>query len=262
MLQAILAKIQSAACAAIVALALAAAAPVVNEAQAVLPPLHQAAKDNDVKKMRQLIANGAIVDLKTEYGWTALHAAARGNADEAAQLLIDNGANVHEKNRRFSGITPLQFAASHNSREVGVRLLAAGAKMDAHVAAWLNATWIVKSFIVNGGNVNAEDGWGGHTLLHMASWSTDPIGEDNAMLFLIANGADVNATSGGGMTPLHGAARFNALSRAPVLIENGADVNAKDKDGETPLDYAIEKGHAKMQSLLRRHGGSCNKKCQ
>ena len=260
MLKAILVKIQSAACAALVALA-AVAAPVVSEAQEEFPPLHQAAKDNDVKKMRQLIANGAIVDLKFLSRWTALHVAAAENADEAAQLLIDSGANVHEKDRYSNGVTPLQFAASNNSHEVGIRLLAAGAEMDAHVAAWLNATGIVKSFIVNGGDINARNHWN-KTLLHMASWSTDPIGEDNAMLFLIVNGADVNATYGGGITPLHGAARFNALSRAPVLIENGADVNAKDEDGETPLDYAIEKGHAKMQSLLRRHGGSCNKKCQ
>ena len=260
MLKAILAKIQSAACAALVVLALAAAAPVVNEAQAVLPPLHQAAEDNDVKKMRQLIANGAIVDLKIGPGMTALHAAARGNADEAAQLLIDGGANIHAKIRVGDGLTPLQIASFHNSRKAGIRLLAAGAKMDAHIAAWLNATGIVKSFIVNGGDINARNHWN-QTLLHMASRSTDPIDEDNAMLFLIVNGADVNAEDNG-RTPLHGAARFNALSRAPVLIEYGADVNAKDKDGETPLDYAIEEGHAKMQSLLRRHGGSCNKKCQ
>ena len=53
-----------------------------------------------------------------------------------------------------------------------------------------------------------------------------------------------------------------------LLIANGAEVNAILNErasgwgpGWTPLDCAILKEHSGMQSLLRQHGGRCNKKC-
>ena len=57
------------------------------------------------------------------------------------------------------------------------------------------------------------------------------------------------------------AAWNNAAEVAKLLIDNGAEVNAKTKDGRTPLDLAIYEEHGAMQSLLRQHGGRCNKFC-
>jgi len=71
---------------------------------------------------------------------------------------------------------------------------------------------------------------------------------------LIAEGADLNAKTFGGVTPLHTAAGIGRKEIAELLIANGADVNAKGFGG-TPLDRAIKYNHTEIVDLLRKHGG-------
>jgi len=40
-----------------------------------------------------------------------------------------------------------------------------------------------------------------------------------------------------------------------LLIANGADVNAKTDRGRTPLDWTIMRKHPEIADLLRKHGG-------
>ena len=80
-------------------------------------------------------------------------------------------------------------------------------------------------------------------------------GSIEALKQAIADGADVNAKSDGGWTPLHQAASKGHKEVAELLIEKGADVNGKDDSGGTPLDVAIEFKHTETADLLRKHGG-------
>ena len=50
----------------------------------------------------------------------------------------------------------------------------------------------------------------------------------------LANGADVNAKTKSGTTPLHLAARKGNKVIAELLIESNADFDLWDKNGETP----------------------------
>ena len=43
---------------------------------------------------------------------------------------------------------------------------------------------------------------------------------------------------------------------ATVLLKNGANVNAKTKVGETPLSVAKAEGHARMVELLKANGAN------
>ena len=114
-----------------------------------------------------------------------------------------------------------------------------------HDAAYEGNIEAVKQHLVSGADVNAKTGVG-ETPMQIAYQK----GHTEIVELLIANGADGNA-KGDGQTPLHGAAYWGSKEIVQLLIAKGVDVNAKTNDGETPLDYA--KGET--ADLLRKHGG-------
>ena len=63
-------------------------------------------------------------------------------------------------------------------------------------------------------------------------------------------GADLEATDGYGLTPLHYAARRGDTKVVSLLVEVGVDVDAKTLDKETALHYAARGGDTKTVSLL------------
>jgi ankyrin repeat protein len=74
----------------------------------------------------------------------------------------------------------------------------------------------------------------------------------------LADGADVNAKSEFGTTPLHSTLREGDKEITKLLITNGADVNAKDSIVGTPLDYDNMYNRTEtneIADLLRKHGG-------
>ena len=108
----------------------------------------------------------------------------------------------------------------------------------------------VKQYLAAGTDVNAGGGLDDNgeplswTPLHHAAW----VGHKAIAELLIEKGADVNAQSPGGFTPLHSAATKKV---AELLIAEGADVNVTNGSGATPLDYAA----GETADLLRKHGG-------
>ena len=56
---------------------------------------------------------------------------------------------------------------------------------------------------------------------------------------LIAKGADINAKSRDGSTPLHSAAFLGHTEIAELLIQKGAEVNLKNYRDETALDVSV-----------------------
>ena len=86
----------------------------------------------------------------------------------------------------------------------------------------------VKTTIINGANVNARTEFG-ETPLHLSL-------DTKIAELLISKGADIHAKDGEfGMTPL-----FNAtVETSKLLVSKGADLNAKGKKGITPLAWAV-----------------------
>ena len=77
--------------------------------------------------------------------------------------------------------------------------------------------------------------------------------------FLLSRGADPNARTGGGLTPLHLAAQNGDVEMIGVLLSHGARVNATDRRGMTPLDQAVSHEHADAAASLRSHGGKARR---
>ena len=66
--------------------------------------------------------------------------------------------------------------------------------------------------------------------------------------FLIENGADINAKTAHGFTPLLYAAKRGDHSIIELLAVNGADIDMKDKAGLTPLMHLARNGYIDMVS--------------
>ena len=76
---------------------------------------------------------------------------------------------------------------------------------------------------------------------------------------LLAKGADVNAKSRYGLTPLECAVWNDHIELVKLLIERGADVNEKLDNNETALSIAESKNHSEIIQLLIQAGAKENK---
>jgi ankyrin repeat protein len=126
------------------------------------------------------------VDYKHHDDWTALHIASRLGNSETVNLLLSNGADVHD-NANFSA-TPLHLAACNGNLET------------------------VEILLSNGSYVNSKD-FIGRTALHDAVFSNHP----KVVEFLLSNGADVYDMNNYGLTALDLA---DDDSKIVTIIEN------------------------------------------
>ena len=77
------------------------------------------------------------------------------------------------------------------------------------------------------------------------NWNTEEFFKTStpkAVSACLQAGADLNARTKDGDTPLHVAAGYNENPAViTALLDAGADAKAKDESGRTPFDYAREK---------------------
>ncbi len=102
---------------------------------------------------------------------------------------------------------------------------------------------LAELLIARGADVNARSK-AGNTPLHSAAH--DDRATDVARL-LIAHGAEINATNDEGETPLHLAARWARVENVELLIAEGAELNLKNQAGDTPLDAAIRQWSVQVE---------------
>ena len=102
-------------------------------------------------------------------------------------------------------------------------------------------------------DVNARND-SGETPMHRAAWN----GHVDAMRWLQAQGADVNARNNGGRTPMHEAAWKGHVDAMRWLQAQGADVNARTDVGDTPMHWAAVGGHVDAMRWLQAQGADVN----
>lgn len=167
--------------------------------------LHDAARDGDIERVRDLIKAGEDVSRESR-GRSPLEVAVqRGRRDEGqsavVEFLISHGADTDTRDR--AGKTLLHHAVS-------------------------TVAPIVRHLLDAGVDVNATDN-SGNTPLSIAVQEDD----DEIFFLLLDHGADIELK--GYSTPLISATMNGHVARIEKLLDAGADVNGKNGDGHTAL---------------------------
>lgn len=151
-------------------------------------------------------------------------AAALGRSSQLERALADAAAATAYS---YDGWTALHLAAFFGQLDGAARLLEAGGRLAA----------VSRNPLAN-------------TPLHAAVAGR----HEDLSVFLIARGADVNATDSGGHTPLHIAAENGQLPVVEALLARGADPHAVDAEDKTPMSRAAVRNHTAVVDALNLKG--------
>jgi ankyrin repeat protein len=163
--------------------------------------------------------------LKASDGQTPLHVAAGKGYEDAAELLLGNGADVNAKDQ--FGATPLHAAIELPGlpapliNSPGGRLKKRGNRA------------LVELLIANKADIDAKDKHG-VTPLHLAAYH----GYGDIAELLLANHAQVDGGAISGETPLREAAHRGFNGIVELLLAHGARIDAKIEKGGAPSDQA------------------------
>lgn len=194
-------------------------------------PLQYAVCLNDTSITRWMIQQGANVNHQDGDGVTPLHTATLcsdlpvDNKTDVIWCLIQQGANINQPDS--FGTTPLHQVTKLCSYSIFTMCLKFGGDLAIR---------------------NFKD----ETTLHFAARNKNL----DVLIFLLDNNElnKVDERNYGGLTPLHYAAESGNTRACDFLISDGADINAKSDEGNSPLFLATRARYAKTMKLLLRRG--------
>ena len=184
---------------------------------------------NGLETILKIILDAESVDLekKDSDGRTALIWASLEGHEKIANMLLDQGADVHARNE----IDTALIAASRRGHEE-----------------------IVNMLLNSGADVDFPDGRYGTALIRASS-----TGQARIVNILLNKGADVNARKDGFYdTALIMASAEGDEKTVNMLLNKNADVNVRNKDDYTALIAASENGHEEIVSMLLNRGADDN----
>ncbi|KAJ1286041.1 hypothetical protein BS78_03G323600 [Paspalum vaginatum] len=207
------------------------------------PPLHAAAARGDCGEVRRL--GPEALAARDREGRTVLHAAAAAGEAEAVAVLVDMGADTSAADAR--GRTPLDVARDKGYQEV-VEVLERWELVM--TAARRGDVQSLESLLSKRAAVRGRDQYG-LTALHLAAVK----GHCDAIALLTGSGCmDVECEDVEGHRPLHLAVEGGHAEAVELLIDMGANVNARTRRGATPLQMAEAMGYEAIAQLLCARG--------
>ncbi|XP_067285992.1 ankyrin repeat domain-containing protein 22 [Pseudorasbora parva] len=182
-------------------------------------PMCQAAYDDDVHKLQELISADArnvnVQDKGT--GDTAIIAACRRGNLRAVKYLLDYNANVSIRNKKER--TCLHYATRRTFSFLDYLMIA-----------------ILMPILLIGYLIMEEKQRKNVKLME----------------FLLATKVDVNAVDYKGNTGLHYACQRKSQRIVPLLLQKNADVSIQNKNHETPVDIAKRQKFYKIVNMLTK----------
>lgn len=226
-------------------------------------PLHGAAQNGSLELVKLLVSKGAKVNAVDKEFSMPLAKAVQADNLEIAKFLLEHGADktINHSDTEFQ--TAIFKARSAKMAQL---LIANGANVSDRdkkglsvllhaVANYLDFD-LLKVLLQNGADINEQDKSGTTALLWVAQHPYER-DDKNCVQFLLENGAKANVANNQGETPLLVAEKLEVLQ---ALLAHGADVNAQNEDGQTALIHIAQiydpKGE-KTKGLLE-HGADVN----
>ncbi|MBW5400610.1 ankyrin repeat domain-containing protein, partial [Brachyspira pilosicoli] len=212
-----------------------------NELSDIDRELFEAIRDNDIKKLKKSIENGANINAEDGYGLSALHFAIRNKNIKAVDVLLDcdninleatlpNGYytaldNFSREAVYIGGATPLLYAIFKSNGD----------------------SRIVNRLIKKNANINTYDEEGWNSFLYAAAF-----GNVRIMNSLVDKNENlINSKTKKNVTALHMAVVYDNIKVISYLVKRlHVDINAKDNDGWTALYYAAANNKAEAYNLL------------
>lgn len=164
--------------------------------------MHLAAQAGDVQRIESLLAAGADIAARDDYGNAPLHLAAKAGQARAVELLLKHGADA--KAVAYNKYTPL------------------------HLAAWSGNAEVIALLLDHGADVKATDCLGKPPLSYASTRA--------AVDALVKAGGEVNP--GTPLPPLLDAAMHGFPEAVEAMLDHGADIQSMDYTHYTPLHYA------------------------
>uniref|UniRef100_K7EZL4 Ankyrin repeat domain 61 n=2 Tax=Pelodiscus sinensis TaxID=13735 RepID=K7EZL4_PELSI len=185
--------------------------------------------------LRILCEKGVQTDpeMDRDYKHSSLHLALYSGASQAISILIENGANIDDRNE--FGKTALHIAAEHLNKE------------------------ITETLITYGANINCTLPTSGKTALQLAVCTASSkagrvlAADIDCIRLLLMNGAEVNAQDCEGRAAIHNACLGGRKEIVELLLDYHADANTLTRHGQSPLFLFLQnRSNLRCTSLLNK----------
>ena len=239
-------------------------------------PLHLAAEMGGVENVRQLLINGADINIRNNNDLLPLDVAFgythSGKHVQVVEELIKNYSDIPSNqtfyyafqaisntgvDSRFeNGATVLHYTAQYYHPALMSMFIKRGAYLEArdennntpiHIAVEYGNLEIVELLIHSGVDVDVRNG-SSSTPLHLAVTQS---GKKDIIEYLLDSGADINSRNIFGDTALHISVDPEVSSEfVKLLLLRNADPNSCDKTGNTPIMLALARDNREAVELL------------
>lgn len=218
--------------------------------------IHWAAFHNNVQVIEELDQRDVSIDTPNKDHRTALSIAILHDQNEAAECLIELGADFVTE----AAQSPVLLAAAKGNCAIMRLMHRVGISIDdpskdknkitpLHAAAKWGHLAMIQLLTQWGADIHARDSKG-CTALHFAATKN----KSDAIRLLCKLGLDPNVRSAQKNTPLHLAAENNHDESIRVLKELGASLEARNKFGKTPFMAAADSKQLKALGTLKELG--------
>jgi ankyrin repeat protein len=217
-------------------------------------PLFFASREGHTRMVAFLLSHGADPLITTAEGFTPLGVAGEKGHEQIVELLTTKKTTSKDKSseKQFDKDKyPIHYAVQNgifDSTDLPTRLYPSVSNPKNTVSS-----------LITSENVDDPATKGRFTPLHVAAMNgkkrrSTLIGE-----FLINKGANIDAKTNSGFTPLHIVASKNDAMFASMLIRRGASIDRQDNQhNRTPLHIGLENHHFKVAAFLISKGANIN----